>query len=120
VDYIAKWDQDSAEYQGTQRSFDFPPGDAMLIENLRGIAQKCWHSFELSGYNRLDFRVDAEGKPFVLEINSNPCISPDSGFVAAAQRAGLSYPMIIERILLDAIPDIYAQYKRPYAGKNAL
>ena len=105
VDYRAKWEQDSDEYQGTQRSFDFPAQDAVLIETLNSIALTCWEYFELTGYNRVDFRVDAKGKPFVLEINANPCISPDSGFVAAAQRAGLTYPIIIKRVLHEVIPD---------------
>ena len=50
--------------------------------------------FGLGGYARVDFRVDKEGNPWVLEINANPCISPDSGFVAAADRAGIDYSEI--------------------------
>ncbi|HHO77271.1 MAG TPA: D-alanine--D-alanine ligase [Deltaproteobacteria bacterium] len=106
VDYRAKWDLDSIEYQGTRRCFDFPDNDEPLLDELRTIALLCWNVFELSGYNRVDFRVDISGKPFVLEVNANPCISPDSGFVAAAHKAGLTYPMIIERIVGDALPDM--------------
>jgi len=109
VDYRAKWQQDSDEYQGTIPSFDFPAHDSILIEALNAIALTCWDSFELTGYNRVDFRVDASGKPFVLEINANPCISADSGFVASAQRAALTYPMIIRRILHEVIPDNIAK-----------
>jgi D-alanine-D-alanine ligase len=47
----------------------------------------------------VDFRVDKEGNPWVLEINANPCISPDSGFVAAADRAGINYTEFVARIL---------------------
>ena len=50
---------------------------------------------------RVDFRVDSNNKPWILEINANPCISPDSGFVAAANYVGLSYKDIIESILID-------------------
>jgi len=49
----------------------------------------------------VDFRVDAEGKPWVLEINTNPCLSPDAGFMAAAGRAGLSLNEVIRRIVFD-------------------
>lgn len=111
VDYQAKWHQESEEYQGTVRCFDFPAHDSTLIEALDSIALACWKCFELKGYNRVDFRVDSQGRPFVLEINANPCISPDSGFVASAQQAGLTYPMIVERILLDAITDKPSPYK---------
>ena len=47
-----------------------------------------WDLFALRGYARVDFRVDPKGKPYILEINANPCISPDSGFIAAAQQGG--------------------------------
>ena len=57
---------------------------------------------DLHGYARVDFRVDSEGNPFVLEVNTNPCISKDAGFIAACQRGGLEYKEVIRRILDDA------------------
>jgi len=119
VDYRAKWEHDSIEYQGTQRSFDFPLCDSILIEILNSIALQCWECFSLTGYNRVDFRVDADGKPFVLEINANPCISPDSGFVAATRRYGLTYPMIIERIIHEVIPGRNAGLTGQSMAKNS-
>ncbi|MGC9324180.1 MAG: D-alanine--D-alanine ligase family protein [Desulfomonilia bacterium] len=103
VDYRAKWDEDSPEYKGTKRTFAFASRDEGILKNLREIARACWTSFGLRGYARVDFRLDANGSPFVLEVNANPCISPDSGFVASAAQAGLSYPEIIRRILADSL-----------------
>jgi D-alanine-D-alanine ligase len=103
VDYKAKWDEDSIEYQCTQRSFEFDGRDAGLLKDLGRIALRCWKAFGLRGYARVDFRVDDEGRPWVLEINTNPCISPDSGFVAASERTGLSYPEVIARIISDTL-----------------
>ncbi len=99
--YNAKWDEESFEYKNTNRTFAFPPEDEDLIIELRDIAYKCWKIFNLKGYARVDFRVDSNNKPWILEINANPCISPDSGFVAAANYVGLSYKDIIESILID-------------------
>lgn len=101
VDYAAKWHEDSFEYNNTVRRFDFGPEDAALIGSLREIALACWRLFGLTGYARVDFRVDAAGAPYVLEINVNPCLSPDAGFAAAAARAGLDREQVVERIVAD-------------------
>ncbi|MBN2125107.1 MAG: ATP-grasp domain-containing protein [Deltaproteobacteria bacterium] len=102
VCYRAKWDETSFEYRHTLRSFDFPPGDAPLLERLRGLAEECWRLFRMRGYARVDFRVDQDNSPWVLEVNANPCLSPDAGFVAAASRAGLDIHEILRRIIRDA------------------
>ena len=101
VGYKAKWDEDSIEYQNTERSFDFSDTDAPLLAELERLSLACWRVFELRGYARVDFRVDSEGQPWILEININPCLSPDAGFAAAVARSGLSYAQAIERIVAD-------------------
>jgi len=103
VDYNAKWDTDSFEYNNTIRKFDFPEKDANLISNLREIALRCWDLFSLRGYARVDFRVDNNDKPWVLEINSNPCLSPDAGFAAALQQAKIKYHEAIGFIIDNAM-----------------
>jgi len=103
VDFRAKWQEDSFEYIHTQRGFDFAPGDGPVLGELQAIARRCWDCFGLGGYARVDFRVDEAGRPWVLEINTNPCLSPDSGFYAAAERAGLSYTDMVKRIVDDCL-----------------
>jgi D-alanine-D-alanine ligase len=103
VGYRAKWESDSFEYNHTPRRFDFPEEDVSLLKELSRIALSCWKTLELRGYARVDFRVDGAGRPWVLEVNANPCLSPDAGFFAAAQQAGLTFARVVERILADAI-----------------
>lgn len=98
VGYRAKWDEDSFEYKHTIRSFDFNAEDQPLLSALKELCLKCWNLFGLKGYARVDFRVDQQGNIFVLEINANPCISADSGFVAAACHFGLSPAQIMAHI----------------------
>lgn len=100
--YKAKWDESSMEYQNTTRSFKFKDVDSKLIAELREIAEKCWKIFGLRGYARVDIRVGTDHKPKIIEINANPCIAPDSGFVAACSEAGLTNTEIIKRIINDA------------------
>ncbi|MCI0496332.1 D-alanine--D-alanine ligase, partial [candidate division KSB1 bacterium] len=102
VDYRAKWEETSYEYLHTVRTFDFPETDKSLLQKLAEIAIRCWHVFELRGYARVDFRVDEAHTPYVLEVNVNPCLSPDAGFYAACQRAGFSYAQVIRRIIEDS------------------
>jgi D-alanine-D-alanine ligase len=102
VGWRAKWDETSPEYRGTPRSFDFPEEDAGLLAELVRISRACWRLFSLRGYARVDFRVDAKGTPWVLEVNTNPCLAPDAGFLAAARQAGLTVEDVVERIVADA------------------
>ncbi len=102
VGYNAKWDESSFEYRSTPRSFDFGPEDAPLLADLARLSAECWEIFGLRGYARVDFRVDAGGRPWVLEVNTNPCLSPDAGFMAAAGRAGLSGDDVVRRIVEDS------------------
>lgn len=102
VGYDAKWKADSFEFNNTPRTFSFKAQDARLLEETRAIAEKCWDIFNLCGYARVDFRVDRNNKPWVLEINSNPCISPDCGFIAATAEAGLTPVAVLQRIIDDA------------------
>jgi D-alanine-D-alanine ligase len=100
--YKAKWDEESFEYKNTVRRLDFDETDGSLLAGLGELAKKCWFACGLRGYARIDFRVDKFGNPFVLEVNSNPCISPDSGYYAAAVHAGLPFTKVVQLIIEDA------------------
>jgi D-alanine-D-alanine ligase len=118
VDYAAKWDRASFAFHHTVRDFDLPASDKPLLWRLEWIAKACWELFGLSGYARVDFRVDASGRPWVLEVNANPCISPDGGFFAAAARAGLTLADLLRRIL-DDVPRATAQPGLAVEGGHA-
>jgi len=100
-DFKAKWEMDSFEYINTVREFPGEKLDKRLEKNLKETALACWHLFELKGYARVDSRVDGNGNVFVIEINANPSISPDSGFVAAAKKAGYTFTDVVHRIIED-------------------
>ncbi|MDA0703264.1 MAG: D-alanine--D-alanine ligase [Proteobacteria bacterium] len=99
VDYAAKWDENSAAYQNTVRRFNLPASDRSLLARLAEISLSCWRCFGLGGYARVDFRIDALGRPWVLEVNANPCLAADAGYMVAAERAGLALPQVMSRLL---------------------
>ncbi len=109
VDYAAKWDEDSFACKNTVRRFDLPATDAALLMRLKTVALRCWEVFGLRGYARVDVRVDATGVPWVLELNANPCLSPDAGFAAAAAETCMDYHLLIGCVLESAAPGLLEQ-----------
>jgi D-alanine-D-alanine ligase len=101
VDYNAKWNEQSFEYRNTVRRYDFPDSDSPLLTRLQELALQTWHGFDLRGWARIDFRVDTANTPFVVDVNANPDLSLDAGFMAAANRAGIA-PETAIRMITDA------------------
>jgi D-alanine-D-alanine ligase len=102
VGYASKWLEDSFEYHHTPRRLAFGPGDAPLLDRVRALALACWERFDLEGYARVDFRVDAAGAPWILEVNANPCLAPDAGFAVMVEAAGESYAGAVARVVAAA------------------
>jgi D-alanine-D-alanine ligase len=99
VGYAAKWDTGSFEYRNTVRSFAVEPA---LAARATRVSLACWELFALDGYARVDFRVDSTGMLAVLEVNANPCLSPDAGFAAALAEAGIGLRLALGWLLEDA------------------
>jgi D-alanine-D-alanine ligase len=104
VGQAAKWDEGSFEYEHTPRRFEVDPHDEALVARMMELATTCWGVFGLRGYARVDFRVDRHGAPWVLEVNANPCLSPDAGYAAALERARIPFAAAVERIVRAAVP----------------
>ena len=99
VDFKAKWDHDSFEYKNTVRSFPGEKLEISLYKRITESALKTWGVFGLNGYARIDYRVNDKGVPYVIEVNANPCIAEDGGFVAATVKAGYKFPAVLEKII---------------------
>ncbi len=102
VDYAAKWQEDSMMAQATTRQFAFAEEEALLLSQLKTLSAACASWFKLTGFARIDFRVDADCKPAILEVNTNPSLAPDAGFATAAFQAGMDYSQLIDRLLMSA------------------
>jgi D-alanine-D-alanine ligase len=53
----------------------------------------------LRDYGRIDIRMDDQKNFYILEVNANPCLSPDAGFAAAIEKSGLDYTRMVERLV---------------------
>jgi D-alanine-D-alanine ligase len=103
VSYNCKWDDTSEESKQTARSFGIEQENPALAAELTRLTRAAWTLFGNRGFARIDFRVDAAGRPLVLEVNPNPALDEDAGFAAACAQAGIAYPDALEKIIAAAL-----------------
>jgi D-alanine-D-alanine ligase len=97
VSYRSKWATGSDEDSGAQPQC--PANLSIeLTEELQRIAMQAWRVVGGDGYGRVDFRIDRAGKPWILEVNSNPDIAPDAGLARMAGVEGLDYGALVRAI----------------------
>jgi D-alanine-D-alanine ligase len=70
-----------------------------LAERIPRLARRVYRALSLSGYARLDMRLDDEGRLFVLEANPNPDLAEDEDFAKSAAADGLAYDALVQRII---------------------
>ncbi len=101
VSYEAKWLMESEMFQKTYGVCPANlPADIEL--NIKKIAIDAYKITGCRDYARVDFRME-KNVPYVLEVNPNPGINIDSGFVRSASAEGLSYNGLIKKILSTAV-----------------
>src|SRR5262245_46738928 len=70
-----------------------------LADVIQHLCKRAYRALELSGYARIDLRMDEAGNVWVLEANPNPQIARGEDFAASAEKLGLSYETLLQRIL---------------------
>ena len=91
--------------EATRRAQDEPlkacpaRAGAELARHLREIAVGAFRACQCRDYARIDVRIDGEGRPFVLEIDSMAALGVNASYALAARTAGMSFPALVERIL---------------------
>lgn len=96
--YEAKWVPESVEYQKSKPICPAPL-DWVLQKRVEYLAIKVFKLFGCRDYARVDMRVDQDGKIYVLEVNPNPDISPQSGMFRAIQASGMTYSEFIQNLI---------------------
>ncbi|MBI4313862.1 MAG: ATP-grasp domain-containing protein, partial [Candidatus Omnitrophica bacterium] len=76
---------------------------AALEKELQRLAVLAYQAIECKDFGRVDFRVDAQGKPYVLEINPLPSLSTEDIFMTVARRLNVSYDAIIHQVINAAV-----------------
>lgn len=92
ITYDAKWTEKTFGYEHISAKYSHDETDAPLLKELVRLSDACWDVFDLHGYTRVDFRVDEQNRPFILELNANPSFY---GFYHLAKQWGFSFEDII-------------------------
>lgn len=100
--FEAKWKAESLEYQ---RSTPICPAqlDWVLQRKVEHIATEVFKLFGCRDYARVDIRLDKDGEIYVLEVNPNPDISPQSGFARSIKAFGMSYDEFVRCLIERAL-----------------
>jgi D-alanine-D-alanine ligase len=93
-----KWSTKYQERHGikTDQAQQLPEGAA---EQIQRIAKRVYRTLGLTGYARVDLRMDQAGRIYVIEANPNPQLAYGEDFAESAERAGLTYEALLDRIM---------------------
>lgn len=89
-----------------------------LTKKLQETAVRAYQSVDCRDFGRVDFRVDAKGQPYVLEINPLPSLALKDAFNIFPQTMGSTYNQILNRIL-DYALERYGLKKSAHQTKNS-
>jgi D-alanine-D-alanine ligase len=114
--YDGKWAPGTPAFEDTppRCPADLP---AELVKRLNELAERAYRLLGCRDYARVDFRIDPEGTPFILEVNPNPGIAPDeAGYHRCLRAAGISPADFAVRLVRNALDRraISAGYSRSY------
>lgn len=102
MSYAAKWVDTSIEYQKT--SVVCPaPVEPELARQIGQLAVRAFRAVGGWGYGRVDMRLDENGQPRVLEVNCNPCLDEGVALARSAEKAGISYPRLLQLVIKAAL-----------------
>jgi D-alanine-D-alanine ligase len=102
MSYAAKWVETAPEYQKT--SVICPaPVEAELAGQIGQVALEAFRAVGGWGYGRVDVRLDEAGLPRVLDVNCNACLDEGMGLARSAEKAGITYPELLQIILRAAL-----------------
>ena len=92
-----KWSRVYQEKRGIKTSAAKLPEE--LAERVQHVCKRIYRTLDLSGYARIDLRLDEAGKVYVLEANPNPQLAYGEDFAESAERVGITYPDLLQRIV---------------------
>ena len=95
--YRVKWNHKYRQKWGIR--FGFAKLDQPIIKNIERICKRVYRLLQIRDYGRIDIRLTPENKLVILEANPNPDIAYGEEVAEAAEKAGIPYEKLIDRII---------------------
>jgi len=96
--YKAKWDEEYRKRWGLENIFANGL-DGTLVSRIEETCKRIYRLLTIDGYGRIDLRLTADNQLYFIEANPNPHLAEDEDFAMSANKAGLKYPELIDRIV---------------------
>lgn len=96
--FHVKWSEEYRRKWGIEYGFAENVPDA-LARRIEEVCKSANRALRITGYSRIDLRLDVEGEPTILEVNPNPNLAADEDFAQAALKAGISWEKLVQSIL---------------------
>lgn len=119
ISFQAKWDEKSPLYEATEPNFPAKL-DAEAQSKIEKAALRAYKELGCRDYARVDMRLRADGKFYILEINANPDISLEAGLDKMAETAQMTYNKIICEIAASAVSRASKKINREIATKSVI
>jgi D-alanine-D-alanine ligase len=89
-----------AKYRASDTQYLCPCGlNASLETELGGLMMQAFRAVGASGWGRVDFMLDDNNQPWLIEVNTVPGMTDHSLVPMAAKQAGISFEQLVMQIL---------------------
>ncbi len=95
-DYEAKYQRDDTQYLVGPEQIDLPPA---LLQHIQSLARQAHQALGCRHLSRVDFMVDAQQQPYILEVNTLPGFTSHSLLPMAAAARGMDLPTLTDRLV---------------------
>jgi len=92
-----KWDLRYQKKVGVRTGLAKLPDELRL--NIEKLCKRAYRTLNLSGYARLDLRIDRDDHIYLIEANPNPQLAKDEDLADSAKAADIDYEQLLARII---------------------
>jgi D-alanine-D-alanine ligase len=96
---LMTWDDKYHKRMDEPRKVCPAPLSSDMVQHLNQLALATFRACHLRDYARVDIRIDPQGRPFVLEVNSMASLGDGGSYVTAAKAAGYTFATLAQRIV---------------------